>query len=177
MALNNDNEWWIFLSAGNLLETFIPWTRMMPAWLPIILIISFAPRQKKIIITLGYMTCRFPPVRRTLTLPLPLILSITISPRIPRWNKVANQITRSVCDRRATSKMTQIELSITKLTWHSHPDLNNHAYRLWSLCASRCPRDTRDLYCPAPGRCNWWTHSLKIKYILVIFSGRQRMAR
>jgi hypothetical protein len=27
-------------------------------------------------------------------------------------------------------------------------------------------RDTRDLWRPAPGRCNWWTHSLKIKYIL-----------
>jgi hypothetical protein len=71
--------------------------------------------------------------------------------------------------------MTQIELSITKLTRHSHPILNNHAYRLWSLHASRCPNSA--IYWPAPGRCNWWTHSLKIKYISVIFSRRQRMAR
>jgi hypothetical protein len=82
--------------------------------------------------------------------------------------------------RRASSNMTWAELSITNVTWHSQPILNKRT--AFDPCLSAgVPtmdfHDTRDLYCPAPGRCNWWSHSLKIKYLLVIFSGRQRVAR
>jgi hypothetical protein len=38
---------------------------------------------------------------------------ITIPSRTTPLNKVANQITRSACDRRASASRTQIELSIT----------------------------------------------------------------
>jgi hypothetical protein len=43
-----------------------------------------------------------------------LTLASTMIPcRTPRLDKVANQITRSACDKRANSSRTQIELSIT----------------------------------------------------------------
>jgi hypothetical protein len=72
----------------------------------------------------------------------------------------------------------QIKLSFTKITLafalNSSIVYQPHPSPL-IIAASRCPDNhCRDLRVPAPGRCNWWTHYLKIKFLLVIYcSGRQ----
>jgi hypothetical protein len=65
-----------------------------------------------------------------------------------------------------------------QLDWYSRLILNKpRLYRLWSMHACRCPNNGHRSIAPRPRPLYWWTHSLKIKYLLVIFSGRQRTAR
>jgi hypothetical protein len=71
--------------------------------------------------------------------------------------------------RRATSSMTQIELSNTKVTRHPilkkprlPPLIRQPMSQQWTSAIH-----ARDLFFSAPGRCNWWTHSLKIKYLFI----------
>jgi hypothetical protein len=115
---------------------------------------------------------------------------ILIPSRPTRLNKVANQITRSACDRACKLQQDSNRTVNHQLTWYSRLILNKPRppnskqatpTALWSMLTCRCPNNGLSWYTwsmvPRPWPLYWWTHSLKIKYLLVIFSGRQRIAR
>jgi hypothetical protein len=80
--------------------------------------------------------------------------------------------------RNATSNMTQIELFITKSPWHGTQFVDwlqaNHTHLATSCCPDNLCCELRHPGLVAcSGYCNSWTHYLKIKSLLVIYSDMQ----
>jgi hypothetical protein len=126
--------------------------------------------------TLSSTSCRFPVGSTSHAHFAPTTAGTigTISRLWPQNNRLANQITRPGMQ---PPIMTQIQLSITKVTLALAPksSILNKPHPPPLILARQPVSDNhcRDLCIPAPG--NWWTHSLKIKLLLVIYSGWQRI--
>jgi hypothetical protein len=105
--------------------------------------------------------------------------STTIPSRTPRRSKVANQITRSGTQPPIWLKSRPVQhLSLAPNSWILNKPCLPPLIHARLQVSQQWTSVIHQIYtAPCPRPLHWWTHSLKIKYRLVTFSGRQPMVR